>query len=65
LARQTDTLRPDTLSAAQNRMNSQLRFDELTRYGELLTKYPVLLKYLALEQGSDAVISRILQENEP
>ncbi|MDR1212078.1 MAG: hypothetical protein LBK40_07600 [Spirochaetaceae bacterium] len=65
LARQTDTLRPGTLSAAQNRMNSQLRFDELTRYGELLTKYPVLLKYLALEQGSEAAISGILQENEP
>ncbi|MDR1429599.1 MAG: hypothetical protein LBI85_04860 [Spirochaetaceae bacterium] len=63
LARQKDTFRSDTL--AQNRVNSQLRFDELTRYGELLTKYPVLLKYLALENGSDALISSILKENEP
>ncbi|HCM26159.1 MAG: hypothetical protein A2Z99_11850 [Treponema sp. GWB1_62_6] len=31
---------------------SRLRFEELERYGELLTKYPVLLKYLAIESSS-------------
>jgi hypothetical protein len=62
LARQKDTLRSDALSAAQNRMNSQLRFDELNRYGELLTRYPVLLKYLAIEKGSEAIISELLKE---
>jgi hypothetical protein len=36
--------------AAQN-IDSQFRFDELSRYGELLTKYPALIKYLALERG--------------
>jgi hypothetical protein len=36
--------------AAQN-IDSQFRFDELSRYGELLTKYPALIQYLALERG--------------
>jgi hypothetical protein len=35
------------IETAQNRR----RFEELSAYGELLTKYPVLLRYLALEQG--------------
>jgi len=34
---------------AENHIASQLHFEELERYGELLTKYPVLLEYLALE----------------
>ncbi|MDR1618193.1 MAG: hypothetical protein LBS06_03990 [Treponema sp.] len=36
---------------AENRVNSQFRFDELDKYGELLTRYPVLLRYLAMEKG--------------
>jgi hypothetical protein len=36
--------------AARN-IDSQFRFDELSRYGELLTKYPALINYLALERG--------------
>jgi len=32
-------------------MESQLRFEELGKYGELLTKYPILLDYMALEKG--------------
>jgi hypothetical protein len=35
---------------AENHIASQLHFEELERYGELLTKFPVLLEYLALEQ---------------
>jgi len=35
--------------SAESRIAAQLRFDELDRYGELLTKYPVLINYLALE----------------
>ena len=34
---------------AENHFNMQLHFEELERYGELLTKFPVLLEYLALE----------------
>jgi hypothetical protein len=35
---------------AENRINTQLHFDELERYGRLLTQYPVLLEYLAMEK---------------
>ena len=38
---------------AENHIEAQLRFDELQRYGELLTKYPVLLEYMQL--GLDTV----------
>ena len=41
----------DIREKARNRMDSMLRFDELELYGSLLTKYPILLEYLALEKG--------------
>jgi len=34
---------------AENHIASQLHFEELERYGELLTKFPILLEYLSLE----------------
>ncbi|MDR2144764.1 MAG: hypothetical protein LBP29_10390 [Treponema sp.] len=37
--------------AAEETISVKRRFDELTLYGELLTKYPILLNYLALEKG--------------
>jgi hypothetical protein len=40
---------------AEERIESRFRFDELEKYGELLTKYPILLQYLALEKGLDPV----------
>jgi hypothetical protein len=36
---------------AESHIEIQLHFMELEGYGELLTKYPVLLDYLALERG--------------
>jgi hypothetical protein len=39
-----------TQRAAEN-INNQFRLDELTKYGELLAKYPSLIDYLALERG--------------
>jgi len=36
---------------AENHMESLLRFKELEQYGDLLTRYPILLEYLALEKG--------------
>ena len=36
---------------AEARVNSNLRLDELARYGELLTRYPILLHFMALERG--------------
>jgi len=41
----------DMRERAKNRIDSKFRFDELEVYGALLTKYPVLLEYLALEKG--------------
>jgi hypothetical protein len=38
---------------AENHMEAQLRFEELERYGDLLTKYPILLEYLALEKDEN------------
>jgi len=51
LAQQSSVLRTDTLIEAEKRIETRMRMDELTHYGELLTKYPVLLQYLALEKG--------------
>jgi len=38
---------------AENHMESQIRFEELEKYGDLLTKYPILLEYLAMEKGEN------------
>lgn len=51
LARQTALLNMDMLKESENRMGMKSRMDELTSYGELLTKYPILLDYLALEKS--------------
>ncbi|MCL1928349.1 MAG: hypothetical protein FWG07_06125 [Treponema sp.] len=36
---------------ASENIENRRRIEELTGYGELLTKYPVLIQYLALERG--------------
>ncbi|MDR2093937.1 MAG: hypothetical protein LBP76_00260 [Treponema sp.] len=36
---------------AEKGINFRFRIDELEKYGELLTKYPILLQFLSLEQG--------------
>ena len=51
MARQTALLRPDIAREAENRLESRMRMDDLTKYGELLTRFPILLQYLALEKG--------------
>jgi hypothetical protein len=38
---------------AENHIEAQFHFNELERYGELLTKYPVLLEYLAMTRDND------------
>jgi hypothetical protein len=50
LERQRTVLQDAAVTQAERKLTSQFRFDELTRYGELLTKYPVLLEYLEIEQ---------------
>ena len=51
ISRQNAVLKPDIAMDAEKRMGMNLRLDELAKYGELLTKYPILLQYLALEKG--------------
>ncbi len=52
LERRRVALTPAVRTAAGADAASRLRLEELERYGELLTKYPVLLKYLAIESSS-------------
>jgi hypothetical protein len=51
LAVQKDYISGDIRERAKSRVDSMLRFDELELYGALLTKYPILLEYLALENS--------------
>jgi hypothetical protein len=48
LNRQKELLGAEVSSQAERNVNARLRFGELEQYGELLTKYPVLLQYLEL-----------------
>ncbi|GHV13659.1 hypothetical protein FACS189491_08900 [Spirochaetia bacterium] len=52
LAKQREYLAAGMEMGVEKQLDSRFRFDELARYGELLTKYPVLLQYLAIEQGT-------------
>lgn len=51
LERQRASLKPGLEETAEKQISSRLRFDELEKYGKLLSQYPVLLRYLALEKG--------------
>jgi len=44
-------LNPAIAAEAEARMGLNLRLEELARYGELLTRYPILLNFMALEKG--------------
>jgi len=37
----------------ENHIESQMKFEELEKYGELLSKYPILLDYLTMEKGEN------------
>jgi len=50
LARQREYLTAALGSRAESHIEAQFRFGELERYGELLTKYPILLEYLAMNR---------------
>jgi hypothetical protein len=51
LSYQNTILEEDAVRNAGARVESRLRLDELERIGEILTQYPLLLRYLALERG--------------
>jgi hypothetical protein len=53
LAAQRNEVKSETVLLAAENIKNRLRFDELTAYGELLTKYPILLQYLALEKDKE------------
>jgi hypothetical protein len=52
LDRQRELLGAEISVEAERSVGALLRFDELEKYGELLTKYPVLLQYLALLESN-------------
>jgi hypothetical protein len=49
VAMQKELISGELREKARNRIESYHRFDELEQYGALITKYPLLLDYLALE----------------
>ncbi|MDR0600792.1 MAG: hypothetical protein LBG42_00275 [Treponema sp.] len=51
LAKQREYLSSILNQDAENRIDTRFRFDELEKYGELLTKYPVLIQFLSIEKG--------------
>ncbi|MDR3171494.1 MAG: hypothetical protein LBU17_07690 [Treponema sp.] len=51
VAKQREYIQTDRLLQPEARIGSQIRFEELAKYGELLTKYPILLQYLTIEKG--------------
>jgi hypothetical protein len=51
LEAQRGILRNDMTVQARRNVDSLFRFDELEKYGALLTKYPLLLQYLEMENS--------------
>jgi hypothetical protein len=49
IARQKNYLHTEAGAQAETRISSYIRFDELSKIGELLSTYPILLQYLQLE----------------
>jgi hypothetical protein len=49
IAKQREFIASELSEKALNRVETYNRFEELERYGVLLTKYPILLDFLALE----------------
>ncbi|MDR0496978.1 MAG: hypothetical protein LBH42_05130 [Treponema sp.] len=51
LSWQNNVLSQDLVREAERRINSRIRLDELAQYGELLTRYPILVEYLTIERN--------------
>ena len=49
LTHQNMVLSQDVTREAERRINARIRMDELAQYGELLTRYPILLQFMELE----------------
>ena len=50
IQQQSAMLNPSVIRDAERRIESRARIDELTMYGELLTRFPILLEYLVIER---------------
>jgi hypothetical protein len=50
IKRQSAVLSLDIAQEAEKRISSRVRMEELSQYGELLTKYPILIQYLTIEK---------------
>jgi hypothetical protein len=59
LARQGELLMEQAAAETARINSAQQRYDELKRYGELLTEYPVLIQYMAIEKGLDEVMKTL------
>jgi len=53
LAMQREYVTAGFAKRAETHIETQLRFGELERYGELLTKYPILMDYLAMTMDKE------------
>jgi flagellar biosynthesis/type III secretory pathway chaperone len=49
LANQREAISSSFARRAENHIETQIRFEELERYGDLLTRFPVLLEFMAME----------------
>jgi len=58
LASQRDEVRNQTAILAAENIKNRHRLDELAAYGELFTKYPILLQYLSLEKDAARIVER-------
>jgi hypothetical protein len=61
LQRRRSIIAASASEAATADVKSRLRFEALERYGELLEKHPILLKYLAIEAASGSEIAELLK----
>ncbi len=54
-----ESLTEEVSKRSADELESNREFEELTRYGELLTEYPVLLKYLALKKDDKEILKEL------
>ncbi len=59
LARQGEILMEQAAAETARINSAQQRYDELKQYGELLSEYPVLIQYLAIEKGLDETVKTL------
>ncbi|MCL1814959.1 MAG: hypothetical protein FWG27_03955 [Treponema sp.] len=56
LASQRSNIRDEIARFSLENIQNRRRLDELAGYGDLLSKYPILLQYLAMEKGLPVIV---------